>query len=94
MDPQFRDRQRRIVRDHLEFYRQVFPRPGREAYAAHKRKHVIPKLHAALRRIEDETCGICADCGEEIDRRRLEQVPGALRCTGCQRRYETGIQPS
>ncbi|MGH7096310.1 MAG: TraR/DksA family transcriptional regulator [Stellaceae bacterium] len=55
---------------------------------------MIPKLHAALRRIEDETCGICADCGEEIDRRRLEQVPGALRCTGCQRRYETGIQPS
>lgn len=45
----------------------------------------VRELDAALRRIMVGVYGLCADCGERIDRRRLEAHPTAKRCLDCQR---------
>lgn len=43
----------------------------------------IARIHAALRRIEAGTFGLCVVCGEPIARRRLDAVPHAARCRDC-----------
>lgn len=45
-------------------------------------------LEAALARIEAGTYGVCADCGTDIERHRLEAVPAARRCYRCQSAFE------
>lgn len=42
----------------------------------------------ALRRLRRGTYGICEDCGRPIAKERLEVLPQAARCVGCQRREE------
>jgi RNA polymerase-binding protein DksA len=44
---------------------------------------------AALARITNGTYGVCVDCGEEIDVKRLDAYPTAKRCIRCQTHYET-----
>lgn len=44
---------------------------------------------AALARITDGTYGVCIDCGDDIDTKRLEVYPTAKRCVRCQSHYET-----
>lgn len=39
----------------------------------------------ALRRLRRGTYGICEDCGRAIPKERLEVLPEAARCVGCQR---------
>ena len=41
------------------------------------------ELQGALFRIERGDFGICSECEEEIDVRRLRAMPGALRCVEC-----------
>ena len=41
-------------------------------------------LKAALRRIEDGSYGLCAQCEEGISAKRLAAVPWAERCIRCQ----------
>ncbi len=48
----------------------------------------LASIDAARSRIGDGTFGVCVDCGECIDARRLLAVPDAARCTICQRRHE------
>lgn len=45
-------------------------------------------IESALRRIDDGEYGLCLDCGEPIDLRRLHAHPAALRCARCQDRAE------
>ena len=42
------------------------------------------QLHAALKRLEGGTFGICCQCGEEIALLRLEGDPGTPFCADCQ----------
>ncbi len=44
----------------------------------------LRETRAALRRIEDGSFGICMDCEEEINLKRLAAVPWAARCIACQ----------
>lgn len=37
-------------------------------------------VNGALRRMEDDDYGICAECGEEIEEGRLNAVPYAYLC--------------
>lgn len=37
-------------------------------------------VNAALRRMENNSYGICTECGEDIDERRLDAIPYASRC--------------
>ncbi|MEX2260358.1 MAG: TraR/DksA family transcriptional regulator [Bryobacteraceae bacterium] len=43
-------------------------------------------VDAALARMDSEDYGICMDCGGPISGRRLEAIPWANRCIGCQER--------
>lgn len=41
-------------------------------------------LNAALQRCDDGDFGVCLECGEEISAKRLQAVPWAKYCIGCQ----------
>jgi DnaK suppressor protein len=43
-------------------------------------------VDSALDRVDCKDYGVCMDCGEPIPRRRLEAIPWANRCLGCQER--------
>lgn len=44
----------------------------------------INDLYAALDRIQNNTYGICIDCGGDVDFKRLSVYPTAKRCIKCQ----------
>ncbi len=48
----------------------------------------IAQIDAALARIEAGTYGVCVECGEEIEARRLEALPHAATCADCADRRE------
>jgi RNA polymerase-binding protein DksA len=47
--------------------------------------HVLGEIDAALKRIEEDTYGICTNCGKPIAVERLEALPWATLCIGCKR---------
>jgi DnaK suppressor protein len=53
-----------------------------------RERGLLNKIHLALERLENGTFGECADCGEEIDIRRLEARPVAELCIDCKSRQE------
>jgi DnaK suppressor protein len=50
----------------------------------------ILQIDAAMNRIEAGEYGVCRDCEQEIDPRRLAALPYALLCTECAQRAERG----
>ena len=48
----------------------------------------IRDIDAALLRIAQGSFGICTDCDEPIDLKRLQALPTAKRCQRCQTMYE------
>jgi RNA polymerase-binding transcription factor DksA len=40
-------------------------------------------VDAALKRIEDDSYGICVSCGDPISEERLDAVPQAPKCRNC-----------
>jgi len=81
-------KQRVVLLEHLAYYNQVLPHRSAE-YNQLKRTIVIPRIHVALAKIKEGTYGICLDCGDTIPDKRLELIPGALRCVTCQKESET-----
>ena len=51
-------------------------------YASRENKYLL-YLNEALSRIEDGTYGICAVCGKDIPKERLEAVPITQYCVPC-----------
>ncbi len=49
---------------------------------------LIMKIKKALRKIEDQSFGICEICGEEIDIERLKSRPVTELCIGCKTHQE------
>ena len=49
----------------------------------------VHKIDAALRRLNEDTYGICFECGDEIAERRLRALPFAVRCKDCEEAHET-----
>jgi DnaK suppressor protein len=43
----------------------------------------LAEVHAALRKIDEGTYGICEVCGRPIAPARLEAIPSATRCVEC-----------
>jgi DnaK suppressor protein len=43
----------------------------------------IQQLKTALRRLEDDSYGICASCGEDIADQRLDALPETTFCVDC-----------
>ena len=54
-----------------------------------RRSRVLAELDRSLEAISGGTYGICIDCEEPISLKRLETIPWALRCIGCQQRCES-----
>lgn len=48
----------------------------------------LAQVMAALRRVDDGSYGLCEDCGEPIDERRLLALPATAYCTACQAIHE------
>ena len=48
----------------------------------------LRETRAALRRVDDGSYGLCMDCEEEINLKRLTAVPWAARCIACQERAD------
>ena len=51
-------------------------------------ERMLDAIDAALKRIEDGTYGICANCGEPIGQERLEALPWTTQCIDCKRKEE------
>lgn len=58
-----------------------------DAKASHA-VHELDQLAAARRRLDDHSYGLCLDCGDAIDLRRLEALPATPYCTACQAVHE------
>jgi DnaK suppressor protein len=50
------------------------------------------KIDTALGRLDDNTYGVCFDCGHDISEARLRALPFAARCKGCEEIHETDEQ--
>lgn len=48
----------------------------------------LSRIVLALRRVDEGTYGLCEDCGEPIDERRLRALPATPFCTACQTIHE------
>jgi DnaK suppressor protein len=48
-------------------------------------------VQAALRREEEGAFGLCVECGEPVQKKRLEAVPWARHCVACQELQEKGL---
>jgi DnaK suppressor protein len=51
--------------------------------SGHRREAMLRNIDAALKRVEDGSYGLCRDCEEPINPKRLEFDPTALRCIDC-----------
>ncbi|HTY64864.1 MAG TPA: TraR/DksA C4-type zinc finger protein [Acidobacteriota bacterium] len=54
-------------------------------------RQILQMIQEALDRIEDKSYGECANCGKEIQPKRLEAVPWAALCIQCQGLQEKGL---
>jgi DnaK suppressor protein len=51
-------------------------------------QEMLEDINAALARLDAGTYGICTNCGQEIDPRRLEALPWVSHCINCQAALE------
>lgn len=56
--------------------------------------HELEKVLAAQRRLAGQSYGLCLQCGEAIDLRRLTALPATPYCTACQTAHEQGRPPA
>ena len=57
--------------------------------SSNRRKAMLVKITAALKRIDDGDFGFCRDCDEAINPKRLEFDPTATQCIECASKSET-----
>jgi DnaK suppressor protein len=57
--------------------------------SSHRRELMQRKISAALKRIDDGDFGICRECDEPINPKRLEFDPTALYCIDCASKGES-----
>jgi RNA polymerase-binding transcription factor len=53
-------------------------------------RQLLQSIDTALDRIDDGEYGKCANCGQQIQEKRLEAVPWARHCIRCQDMIERG----
>ena len=59
----------------------------------HDTKNVeYKRIMQALEMLDDETYGVCVDCGKDISEKRLKYYPNATRCLVCQESFEAQDQ--
>ena len=68
---------------------QVFEQQRDLALRERNQQH-LAEVEAALGRLDDGTYGTCVECGHPIASERLEALPWASHCIGCQRMIGRG----
>ena len=54
-------------------------------------RHILQLIREALERIKDKSYGVCINCENSIQPKRLEAVPWARHCIQCQDLLEKGL---
>jgi DnaK suppressor protein len=54
-------------------------------------RDILRRVDEALQRVDKGTFGTCAECGDELNKKRLEAVPWASHCIACQEKIEKGL---
>ncbi|MBT8115010.1 MAG: TraR/DksA C4-type zinc finger protein [Arenicella sp.] len=49
---------------------------------------ILSKIDRCLKRLDDQTCGECIDCGQQIGYDRMVAFPMAERCLSCKIEFE------
>jgi DnaK suppressor protein len=52
---------------------------------------ILTQIEEALQRMEDEEFGVCTNCGNDIQPKRLEALPWVRYCITCQDLFERGL---
>ncbi len=53
-----------------------------------RERKLLVKIKSALERMDDESYGICDDCGDDISSERLEARPVTTLCIACKTKQE------
>ncbi len=53
-------------------------------------RYILQLVEQALGRMKDNSYGLCVNCREEVQQKRLEAVPWARHCITCQEKQEQG----
>jgi len=53
-------------------------------------RFILQLVEEALKRVRENTFGMCVSCQEEVQQKRLEAVPWARHCITCQEKQERG----
>ena len=54
-------------------------------------RFIMTLVDEALQRMDDNEYGVCVACGGEMQQKRLDAVPWARHCIGCQEKQEQGL---
>ena len=54
-------------------------------------RFIMQLIQEALERMESGEYGTCVACGGEMQQKRLDAVPWARHCIGCQEKQEQGV---
>jgi DnaK suppressor protein len=54
-------------------------------------RDLLTLVQAALRRDDEGDFGLCVECGEPVQKKRLDAVPWARHCVACQELQEKGL---
>ena len=57
----------------------------------HHDRAVLQLIEEALQRMKSNEYGLCVECHEEMQQKRLEAVPWARHCLSCQEKQEQGL---
>jgi DnaK suppressor protein len=52
----------------------------------------LTRINEALGRLEENTYGLCNECGQEITPQRLRALPFAIRCKDCEEARERALE--
>lgn len=57
-------------------------------------RFILQLVQEAIERLDNGSYGACVACGGEMQQKRLDAVPWARHCIGCQEKQEQGVLES
>lgn len=72
-----------------DFYKEALLAEAAEAKESGASSYLLRRVELALSPLARGRYGLCLKCDEPIEKERLDTVPWALFCTGCQRNVDT-----
>lgn len=54
-------------------------------------RRILQLIDEALKRVDDGSYGLCVECQQDVQKKRLEAVPWARHCIECQEKQEKGL---